>query len=327
MASSRKGVPRLAALGLTAESEQLYRVVLRHPDSSAADLSGTSGRSIAEVKRQLDPLLERGLVSVTEGVVTPHPPESALGALIRNEAERLAKAERALTTAQAETTACVNEYHAGRRADWVSISIDVVPGDQLAEVMSTLIRHSEGELLFLRPDQWLLPPGQRSDTAVTSALRAGRTSRALYPVDVARSHPPQVLDRVRAGERIRMLPTLPTRLAVFGSEALLIPATWGSFASTPLLVRQPALVAASTALFDQLWSSAVSVPGYDDGEHTDAERDLLTLLAKGAKDDQIARALGVSVRTVRRWVATVMADLDANSRFQAGVEAARNGWL
>jgi DNA-binding NarL/FixJ family response regulator len=327
MGSSPKVVPGLSALGLTADSEHLYRLILRTRESSPAALSDTSGRSIADVQQQLDPLLERGLVSVADGVVTPCPPESALGALIRTEAERIAKAERALTTAQAEATAYVNEYHAGRRVDWVSISIDVVPEDQLADVMSTLIRHSEGDMLFLRPDQWQLPPSQRSDTEVTAALRTGRSSRALYPVEVARSHSPQVMDRVRAGERIRMLPTLPTRLAVFGTEALLIPQTWGSSASTPLLVRQPALVAAGTALFDQLWSSAVSVPGYDDGEHSDAERDLLSLLGKGAKDEQIARALGISVRTVRRWIATVMADLDANSRFQAGVEAARNGWL
>jgi DNA-binding NarL/FixJ family response regulator len=35
----------------------------------------------------------------------------------------------------------------------------------------------------------------------------------------------------------------------------------------------------------------------------------------------------MSLRTVRRRVAEVMAELGADSRFQAGVEATRRGWL
>ncbi|MBZ5735679.1 LuxR C-terminal-related transcriptional regulator [Nocardioides sp. TRM66260-LWL] len=54
---------------------------------------------------------------------------------------------------------------------------------------------------------------------------------------------------------------------------------------------------------------------------------ILEQLAVGAQDDQIARLLGVSLRTVRRRVADVMAELGAESRFQAGVEAVRRGWL
>ena len=42
---------------------------------------------------------------------------------------------------------------------------------------------------------------------------------------------------------------------------------------------------------------------------------------------QIARTLGISLRTTRRRVAALMAELGADSRFQAGVEAVRRGWL
>ncbi len=54
---------------------------------------------------------------------------------------------------------------------------------------------------------------------------------------------------------------------------------------------------------------------------------LLQQLAAGAQDEQIARRLGVSLRTVRRRVADVMSELGAESRFQAGVEAAKRGWI
>ena len=54
---------------------------------------------------------------------------------------------------------------------------------------------------------------------------------------------------------------------------------------------------------------------------------LLAQLADGAKDEQIARKLDVSLRTVRRRIAALMTDLGVDTRFQAGVEAARRGWL
>ena len=54
---------------------------------------------------------------------------------------------------------------------------------------------------------------------------------------------------------------------------------------------------------------------------------LLQQLAAGAQDEQIARRLGVSLRTVRRRGADLMSELGAESRFQAGVEAAKRGWI
>ena len=50
-------------------------------------------------------------------------------------------------------------------------------------------------------------------------------------------------------------------------------------------------------------------------------------LAAGAKDEQIARTLGISLRTVRRRVADLLIELGVDTRFQAGVEAVRRGWL
>ena len=56
-------------------------------------------------------------------------------------------------------------------------------------------------------------------------------------------------------------------------------------------------------------------------------REVVTLLARGLKDDAIARRLGVSVRTVRRLISATIDDLQADSRFQAGVVAVQRGWV
>ena len=73
-----------------------------------------------------------------------------------------------------------------------------------------------------------------------------------------------------------------------------------------------------------MWDRAAPVPELDLGEaRPDLRRFLLQQLAAGAKDEQIARALGISLRTVRRRVAGLLIELGVDSRFQAGVEAVR----
>ncbi|WP_244925358.1 LuxR C-terminal-related transcriptional regulator [Georgenia faecalis] len=51
------------------------------------------------------------------------------------------------------------------------------------------------------------------------------------------------------------------------------------------------------------------------------------MLASGAKDETIARELGLSERTLRRRSSALLARLGAANRFQAGVQAARRGWI
>jgi DNA-binding NarL/FixJ family response regulator len=50
-------------------------------------------------------------------------------------------------------------------------------------------------------------------------------------------------------------------------------------------------------------------------------------MASGMKDRTLARALGVTERTVGRRLTELMAELGVETRFQAGVQAARRGWL
>lgn len=57
------------------------------------------------------------------------------------------------------------------------------------------------------------------------------------------------------------------------------------------------------------------------------DRRILALMAGGATDDAIARHLGLGRRTVARRVSAILDRLGATTRFQAGVQAARCGWL
>ncbi|MCO1578038.1 hypothetical protein M8C13_19995 [Crossiella sp. SN42] len=60
---------------------------------------------------------------------------------------------------------------------------------------------------------------------------------------------------------------------------------------------------------------------------SEVDRRVLELLASGITDEAAARVVGFSVRQLRRRVAVLMARLEAASRFEAGVAAARRGWV
>jgi DNA-binding NarL/FixJ family response regulator len=60
---------------------------------------------------------------------------------------------------------------------------------------------------------------------------------------------------------------------------------------------------------------------------TELERKLLDLLAQGLTDEAVAKRLGVSVRTERRMIASLMRRLQASGRFEAGVKAAQYNWI
>lgn len=97
-----------------------------------------------------------------------------------------------------------------------------------------------------------------------------------------------------------------------------------------LEVRSPGLLAALCALFEQVWSVAVPLnesERRDDHGLSTQEVEILRLLAAGHTDEAVARKLDLSVRTVRRAIANLHERLSAMSRFQAGVNAVRQGWL
>ncbi|WP_280316415.1 helix-turn-helix transcriptional regulator [Nocardia wallacei] len=79
--------------------------------------------------------------------------------------------------------------------------------------------------------------------------------------------------------------------------------------------------------FDVLWSLAAPISVNPSEPLDERDRAILTLMGLGATDDTIARRLGMSRRTVVRRTASLLERLGASTRFQAGVQAMRRGWL
>jgi DNA-binding NarL/FixJ family response regulator len=92
------------------------------------------------------------------------------------------------------------------------------------------------------------------------------------------------------------------------AAALRTVAVFGAGVATRLLARTPGR------------SSAPASPSRPD-DLTTREREVLDLLAEGASNQQIARSLGISLKTVQNHVSRMLDKLQAADRTQAALRA------
>ncbi|MCP2295704.1 regulatory protein, luxR family [Nocardia amikacinitolerans] len=133
-----------------------------------------------------------------------------------------------------------------------------------------------------------------------------------------------------SGAQARTLPEPPFKLIIVDDERANLVLHADERRPDPMGLRftgSPAL-RLLVRTFDVLWSLAAPIsvnPSAD--ELDDRDKAILTLMGLGATDDTIARRLGMSRRTVVRRTARLLERLGASTRFQAGVQATRRGWL
>ncbi|CAA9409911.1 MAG: hypothetical protein AVDCRST_MAG60-2597 [uncultured Nocardioides sp.] len=321
----------LSALGLDAASEQLY---FRLAPASGHTLLGVARLVQLSMDHLLDdlaPLLELGLVRLDGKRLIVPPMVSVVAALVQREA-RLADTagERltALASAVPHLVAAATRPDEGDVSDVRPIDGELSSGGNPLELLSQMLRSSRGEMLWLRPDAWAMPRESAVSKLLAEAVATGRRSRAIYPMRALSEAPDAEQARARVGEQIRVISELPTRMFILGQDHAVLPEPLGFSDEPRVHIRQRAVVTALTMWFECLWAQAAPVPELDTGEaRPDLRRFLLEQLVAGATDEVIARKLGISLRTVRRRVATMMADLGVDTRFQAGVEASRRGWI
>ncbi|MEO3972923.1 winged helix-turn-helix transcriptional regulator [Streptomyces sp. CAU 1734] len=318
----------LAALGVPADDELLYRTLLNRPCATAAELARATGWDPARVRRRIRALEERGMLTRTGGRparFAPAPPEPAIEALALRRREEI---ERARLAAASLT----EEFRWARRN---GTAFQVLGGPAaIAQRFAQIQDAARDELLILdRPPQ-----------AVRGGLRQrGVRHRAIYdhrslrtPEQLAHSR-----ESARLGEESRILDEVPLRLAIADRRIALVPLGRPAEAAEPpagtppsgrpgdaLVLSSSALLDGLVALYELLWQR--SVPLWPRGGRTVAElsyedEQLLALSASGLTDRAIARRLGVAQRTVERRMRRIMDLLGARTRFQAGLQAARRG--
>jgi DNA-binding CsgD family transcriptional regulator len=321
----------LSALGLDRDAERLYFRLAPASGHTLAGVARLLQHRVEDLLRALAPLEELGLVLLAEERLVVPPMAAVIADLVRREAAIAATSSRRLEELSDAVPHLVAASARPPEHDLTEVRPldgELSSGGDPLELLALMLRTSRGDMMWLRPDAWAMAREAAVTPLLAEAMATGRRSRAIYPVRALSEAPESLRARARLGEQVRVLDELPTRMFILGDAHAVLPEPLG-FADEPRVhVRQRSIVAALALWFDSLWARATPVEELERGNaRPDLRRFLLEQMLAGATDEQIARNLNIGLRTVRRRIATVMTDLGVDTRFQAGVEAVRRGWL
>jgi sugar-specific transcriptional regulator TrmB/DNA-binding CsgD family transcriptional regulator len=315
----------LRAVGVSEFDEQVYRALLRNPDITPADVAAGLGATVRRVNAALIRLTEVGLVR-RDGGYTPNNPETALTALLR-------RRETELDTIRNTMPDLAQDYRAGSLTAHRAQLVELVTGvDEIAGRSIEVYQSAQREVLAFERPPYAVP--RDFDEVATEApiLERGVSLRVIYSAEALEAD--GKLDIVRAlvalGEQARTLPDLPLKLVIVDRRVARVSLTTDAYATEMVaVIHTSGLLDALVALFEAYWQRAhpVGATVTEPVELSADEARVLGMLGAGFKDESIARHLGASMRTTGRRVSSIMDVLGASTRFQAGAQAVRRGWL
>jgi DNA-binding CsgD family transcriptional regulator len=333
----------LAALGLDRRAEQLYFRVAPVSGHTVAGVARLVQARPDQLLRDLAPLVDRGLVVVTgdgtgdgtddrtgDRLVVPSLAQAVSELVLREARTAATSATRLaeLSSAVPHLVAAATRPDRRHLSEVQPLDGELSSGGDPLELLQLMLRTSRGDMLWLRPDAWAMPRESRVSELLGEAMATGRRSRAIYPARALTEAPDALRVRAALGEQVRIISELRTRMFVFGDSHAVLPEPIGFTDEPRVHVRQRSIVAALTLWFESLWDRAAPLRELETRTATvDGRQFLLEQLMAGATDEVIARNLGIGLRTVRRRVAALMTELGVDTRFQAGAEAVRRGWL
>ncbi len=331
----------LTALGISGCEERVYRSFLDRGRAAVPDVAASLGVPEPDVQRSVARLGKLGLLRpAADGTHQATDPQSALVPLL---ARRRFEAESELSSAGAEIARIAERYREGRLRDDPRNLVEVLSDrEAVVERVDQLTRSASSHVWALdRPPYTGRPDGRQhsneDEVAITRAwLERGVDVRSIYcPQSMERpGRFSTLLGLAERGERSRVLPSLPFKLHIIDRRVALVPLS-GPVYDDLVVIHPSGMLDALMELYEAYWARAVPLgrvagePAEEaEDESFDADdRVLLGMLKAGLKDRAIARQLGCSTRTASRRVATVLAKLGADTRFQAGVSAASRGLL
>lgn len=302
-------MPRLTALEIGPDGETLYRAVLRRPGLASDRHRDALGWPQAQFDTALSDLRAHRLVRVSPGLIADHP-RAALERVVSAQEARLATRRQELARVRDSIDAFVADYVAGQSVSASSLPArEQVDQSDVEATFDHLLAATGGDVRCCG----LLVAGP----TMTREIEAGRTVRWLRSAGDG-----PTADETRDAFQLRVAASVPTRFACFGQDVALGAAEWGSVTGDFVVLRDPVVVAAFVELFDRLWVTAAPAIATDDDRLTGG---VLELMRQGLKDEAIARAQGVSLRTVRRRIATLMEEHGVDTRFQLALKLIERG--
>jgi DNA-binding CsgD family transcriptional regulator len=319
-------------LGLSAHHETIYRTMLERPDLDVAGLAEQLAVAPQQIREALDVLADLALIRMDPGGTQARVvrPQAGLTALLARVEADVAVRQRQVDATRAAIAAIATAHDEHHRAGEGRI---LEGTDAVRERLAELAHTARTECLSFTTGGAQSPDTMAAETSLNElALRRGVQLRNVYQ-ESFRNDPATLAHAQRMAElggRSRTTPTLPMRMVIVDCEAALVPIDPDNPRQGALELRSPGIIAGLVALFEQVWCTATpfGTPAVvDERGLAPQERELLRLLGAGHTDEAAARKLAISLRSVQRMMTSLTERLEAVSRFQAGVHAARRGWV
>lgn len=210
--------------------------------------------------------------------------------------------------------------NAGSIPDLDACAVSTGLGADVAGVVDEVATATSGPIRVAHPDVAVSFPEMLP--GLTAMLTQGRRIRGLYDAESVHTRSLEIGRWAAAGEEQRLASSISTEFVCFGDEAALLSRSWGDYGPYTV-IREPSVIASLVTWFDRMWETAVSVEGTVDTESDQ----LIDLLAQGLRDEAIAKAMGVSVRVIRKRIDALMRACGAQTRFGLAVALAERGML
>ncbi|MCK0113856.1 hypothetical protein MWU75_17050 [Ornithinimicrobium sp. F0845] len=339
-------------LGLNPEDVHVYRAILDAGDATDLPaLGATTDLAQENIESAIDRLAQRGFIS---GRVPTSPGNAVRAFLHARMAEvhaETSELEHAAGRIDEVVTRLVGQLPEAVGADGVELVNGArAVGERATAVMSSA--RSEVLVLNAPPYAQLSTPEYAdqaedatpsdapvspdhplksavNDVAGQALLRGVKVRHVIAQQGIDIPHRMAEMNELAAlGLEVRVRPTLPTKMIVVDRvTAMVPPSALADPGSAALVISNGLLMNIFLPLFEEMWSSALPLGTDAERGPTEDERVLLGLLASGSKDEAIARQLDVHVHTARRRISALLQRLGTATRFQAGLQATRRGWL
>ncbi|MFF2525648.1 DNA-binding response regulator [Streptomyces liangshanensis] len=132
--------------------------------------------------------------------------------------------------------------------------------------------------------------------------------------------------------RARQTDSIPFKMILVDRAVAAVPLDLQLHYNGVLLIRDPVIVQALVRTHQLWWETGEELPANTlsmsaPGLLPESLRPVLEALLAGLTDEAAATRLGMSGRTYSRRVCDLLTALGTTSRFRAGAEAARRGWI
>ncbi len=325
----------LDALGTDSLIGEVYAALITHPNITVEDLVSITNQPAQQIAAVLDELHRSDLAAENtlnsdSGRRTweAQAPDGAAADLLHNY-------ERRLDVARNAHHQLTKMFWLARRGSAHYPGLEVIRNPAVAREqvrilemsVTTQIRGLDRGPYLQNTAELQLP--RKIDLQI-QRMSEGIPYRVIYDSRDLPAHP-TLMECIAAGEQARSLADLPLKMIMADSQCAALPLDpAGITDGATLIVHPSALLTALEGIFETFWDLALPVahPFTDnDNSLTGLQCDVLALLAAGATDSQIAAKLNLSRSTVVRTCSTLFQTLGANTRFQAGIYAQRQGWL